>query len=890
MGPLMGTQVMLGGYYDYRLVALSVLIAILAAYAALDLAGRVTTARGNARRMWLSGGAVAMGIGIWAMHYIGMEAFHLPVPVMYDWPTVLASLIAAILASGVALYTVSQKTMSRVRRLSSGVVMGVGIATMHYTGMEAMRLPAMCMYSPGLVALSVVLAVVISCVALQMTFDLREHENPLSVRKVGSAIIMGLAIPVMHYVGMAAAGFMPLTTMNASMAHAVSVSSLSLAGIAIVSALILGIACVTAVVDVRFGKQQQALETSQLQLKMVFDNMTEGILVLDQEGKTILKNKAAVHLLQISDDDAHGYAKIVDLYEVYSMDGRLLAPSQWPTARALRGDFVENFPLVFRLKSTGEMGGREVSSAPMQEVPGKAGQVIVTYRDTTERLRADEARNRLATIVESSDDAIIGKTEAGKILSWNRGAEKLFGHTAAEIVGLSIRILVPEDKQEEQDEILEQIRAGQTVQHLETVRMTKSGDLVNVSLTITPIRDSSGSITGASEIARNITQQKQMERQLQQSQKLEAIGQLTDGIAHDFNNLLGVMTGNMDLLERIVGGNEAAMKRLRPAQKAAARGADLTRRLLAFASNVELKPTPTELDQSVENVIEMARALGPQIKIKAEIDGSLPLVKVDPSGLESALLNLAVNARDAMPNGGTLTITTKLDRLTENYPPVQTGELAAGEYACVSVSDTGCGMSKETLARVFEPFFTTKPRGKGTGLGLSSVYGFVKQSGGTTRIYSEMGFGTTVTIYLPFAEGAAAAKPTPAATAARSGGKVLVVDDEVDLLEVATAYLTDMGYTTLQAENGAGALELIEKHQDIDLVVTDVVMPGGMTGLELAHEVRQRLPHVKLIYSSGFPAYALRDRHLHMADCPMLQKPYERAGFKAVVSAAMEGR
>jgi PAS domain S-box-containing protein len=890
MGPAMATRVMLSGYYDYRLVALSVLIAILAAYAALDLAGRVTTARGNARRMWLGGGAVAMGIGIWAMHYIGMEAFHLPVPVMYDWPTVLASLIAAILASGVALYTVGRKTMSRLRRFSGGVVMGIGIAAMHYIGMEAMRLPAMCMYSPRLVALSIVLSVGISCIALQLTFDLREHQNPWSGRKLGSALIMGLAIPVMHYVGMAAAGFMPLDAMNASVAHAVSVSSLNIAGIAIVSALILGMACVTTVVDVRFASQQQALETSQLQLKMVFDNMTEGILVLDHNGKTVLMNKAAVRLLQIPEADADGYAKIVDLYEVYSIDGSLLAPSQWPTARALRGEFVENFPLIYRTKATGVMGAREISSAPMPGGPGNAGQVVVTYRDTTERLRADEARNRLATIVESSEDAILGKTEAGQILSWNRGAEKLFGFTAAEMVGRSIKVLVPADKQMEDDEILEQIRAGQTVKHLETVRMTKNGELVHVSLTITPIRDGSGAITGASEIARNITEIKQMERQLQQSQKLEAIGQLTDGIAHDFNNLLGVMMGNMDLLERIVAGNEAAMKRLRPAQNAAARGADLTRRLLAFCSNVDLKPTPTELHQSVLNVTEMARALGPAIKISTQFDDSLPLVLVDPSGLESALLNLAVNARDAMPDGGTLTFATRVGTLRDNYAPVQTGEVPAGDYACISVSDTGCGMSKETLARVFEPFFTTKPRGKGTGLGLSSVYGFVKQSGGTTRIYSEPGFGTTVTIYLPFADQTAQVATAPPATAAKSSGKVLIVDDEVDLLEVATAYLTDMGYTTLQAADSARALEVIEMHQDIDLVVTDVVMPGGMNGLELAQEVRHRLPHVKLIYSSGFPAYALKDRSLHMADCPMLQKPYERAGFKAIVSAAMEGR
>ena len=231
---------------------------------------------------------------------------------------------------------------------------------------------------------------------------------------------------------------------------------------------------------------------------MVFDNMTEGILVLDHEGQTVLMNRAAVRLLHIPDNDANGYAKIVNLYEVYSMDGTLLAPSEWPTARALRGDFVENFPLIFRMKATGETGAREISSAPMPGAPGQAGQVIVTYRDTTERLRADEARNRLATIVESTEDAILGKTEAGKILSWNRGAEKLYGFTAAEMVGRSIKQLIPADKQQEEDEILEQTRAGQTVKQFETVRGTKSGELVYVSLTITPIRDGSGAITGAS--------------------------------------------------------------------------------------------------------------------------------------------------------------------------------------------------------------------------------------------------------------------------------------------------------------------------------------------------------------------------------------------------------
>ena len=390
-------------------------------------------------------------------------------------------------------------------------------------------------------------------------------------------------------------------------------------------------------------------------------------------------------------------------------------------------------------------------------------------------------------------------------------------------------------------------------------------------------------------IARKITDRKQLESQLYLSQKMEAIGQLTGGIAHDFNNLLGVIVGNLDLLERLVHKNEAGLKRVQTAQKAAARGADLTRRLLAFSTNVELKPTPIELHPCIHNTIELARALGPDVKITTHFDDSMPLVLVDPSGLESALLNLAVNARDAMPKGGTLTISTQLSNLEEDYPPDQAGELKVGRYACISISDTGHGMSKETLERVFEPFFT-KPRGKGTGLGPAMVYGFVKQSGGTIRIYSELGYGTTVTFYLPLANAPSLSLPVAAATLspARLTGKVLVVDDELDLLEIASAYLEEMGYTVYSAEDGASALEVVEQHKDNYLIVTDIIMPGGMNGVELAQNVRQLLPQIKVIYCSGYPADALAERSMPLVDAPLLLKPYQRSEFGVVVRAAME--
>jgi len=249
-----------------------------------------------------------------------------------------------------------------------------------------------------------------------------------------------------------------------------------------------------------------------------------------------------------------------------------------------------------------------------------------------------------------------------------------------------------------------------------------------------------------------------------------------------------------------------------------------------------------------------------------------------------------VNARDAMPKGDTLTIGTQLTNLEESFPPVQTGDIKPGVYARVSVTDTGLGMSRETLDRALEPFFTTKARHKGTGLGLSMVYGFARQSGGTVRLYSEEGIGTTASLYLPLAEKAAPAEREifPVRLPAKPGGKVLVVDDEAALLEIAQAYLTEMGYSALLAEDAAAALEIVERFGEVDLMVTDIVMPGGMNGVELAQKARQLSPKLKIIYSSGFPADALTERSGMQVDAPLLRKPYQRAEFAAMIERAME--
>jgi PAS domain S-box-containing protein len=587
-----------------------------------------------------------------------------------------------------------------------------------------------------------------------------------------------------------------------------------------------------------------------------------------------------------------------------SREGLYANPESWadsihPDDRASTGEkYTEGmstgkFEYEYRIvRPDGSIRWIQLRGFPVRDDAGRIARIAGVAEDITERKQIDITRARMAAIVDSSEDAIIGKDINGIVTDWNAGATKVFGFSAEEMVGNSIVALLPADRLHEEDQILERIGRGETVEHLETVRKRKDGQLIDVSITVSPIKDAAGKVTGASKIARDITERNNLEQQLRQSQKMEAVGQLTGGIAHDFNNLLGVVLGNLDLLERLVVGNEPAIQRVKNAQKAAMRGADLSRRMLAFSSRQPLNPAPTSLGESIQNMIEMAaRALGPDIKITTNLDPSVPPVLVDSMSLENALLNLAVNARDAMPQGGSLMISTRLSNLEESYPPVQAEELKPGRYARIAVSDTGHGMSPETLERAFEPFFTTKPRGKGTGLGLAMVYGFARRSGGTVRIYSEPGRGTTVSLYLPLAAGMPVPAPVAAASSpqARAVGTVLVVDDEVDLLEIAVAYLEDMGYRALHATDGAHALEVLAREPGIDLLITDVMMPGGMNGVELARKVRELKPDVKIIYSSGFPSEALAERSGTQVDGPLLYKPYQRNEFATAIRRVMDG-
>ncbi len=508
--------------------------------------------------------------------------------------------------------------------------------------------------------------------------------------------------------------------------------------------------------------------------------------------------------------------------------------------------------------------------------------------------RAQEASDaRSHAILEAAPDALFVLTPDGSVVDANPAARRLFGR---EMLGVGLGELLPEAQRATLCAELRALAAGgpEAAKGVARQLIMRRGDGTNVDAEFTAFAASSGERRETIVVIRDISERRRLERQLGQSQKMEAVGQLTGGIAHDFNNLLGVIVGNLDLLERSVSTQEAALKRVLTARKAALRGADLTRRLLAFSRRQHLEPEPLHLADTVSNVIEMAeRTLGPEVRLTSRVDPHTPTVMVDAAGLENAVLNLLVNARDAMPNGGSIGIDVGDTVIDERHVAVQAGDLVPGRYASLRITDTGQGMPPEVLDKVFEPFYTTKEPGKGTGLGLAMVYGFVKQSGGHIKIYSEVGVGTTIAITLPVA--AAGEAPAVHARAgaddhhARPGATALVVDDEPDLLEVAATYLQEMGYRVLTAPDGPAALRTLSREPTVDLLVTDVVMPGGMNGVKLSQQVRKRRPEVRVVFTSGFPSQALSERRRTRVEGPLVNKPYQRREFVSVLNQVMEG-
>ena len=543
-----------------------------------------------------------------------------------------------------------------------------------------------------------------------------------------------------------------------------------------------------------------------------------------------------------------------------------------------QGEKVDHFETK-RLRKDGAVLDVSVSLSPLRDSAGVVIGASAITRDITESKRAHTARRVLAAVVESSDDAIVAKTLDGTVTAWNPGAERMYGYHADEAIGRNISLITPPAERAELAGIMLRIGRGERIEHHETRRIRKDGTVLDVSVSISPIHDDTGIVIGASAIAHDVTERKHTEaarrdlaERSQQAQRLQSLGQLAGGIAHDFNNLLAIILNYSDFIAAQTAEGSAVRADAEKIHVAGERGTALTRQLLVFARG---EPTSTEVFDLNVVVAEaqslLERTIGAHIALVTKPATTPVLINADRGQIHQILLNLAINSRDAMPDGGTLLIEVITADLDENadLQPV----LPRGTYARLLVSDTGVGMSAEVAQHILEPFFTTKPKGQGTGLGMATVYGIVTQAGGGLNIYSEIDFGTTIRIYLPLAVSTATVDARlPAKPPRGTGQSVVVAEDEDALRQVVERILGANGYLVRSAGNGADALLLLAAHHG-DLLLTDMVMPQ-MSGRQLAERVHGLYPELPVLYMSGYSDGQLTAQRLLAEGTILLQKPF----------------
>jgi PAS domain S-box-containing protein len=489
------------------------------------------------------------------------------------------------------------------------------------------------------------------------------------------------------------------------------------------------------------------------------------------------------------------------------------------------------------------------------------------------------------SLMTASPDAVMAVDGTGKIVLANERFRTMYGYEPEELIGKYPSMLIParalEDNARRARKAFDEgadAGAG-TVQNLEGLRRDGTEFPVEASLSQFVTDDGPMVIIAI----RDTSERKAIEGQLRQAQKMEAIGNLTGGLAHDFNNLLSVVIGNIDLLKEQLVELPSAEALANEALAAALRGAELTKSLLAFARRQPLQPKLTDVNELVAGITKLlARTMGDNFEIQHHLGGDVWPVTIDQAQLESCLVNLAANARDAMPTGGELIVRTDNRHLDEDYVSLHPG-VSAGDYTLIEVTDTGTGIPKAIVDTIFDPFFTTKPQGRGTGLGLSMVFGFMKQSEGHINVYSEEGAGTTFRLYLPRSAGAIAAREDQITTPAAGGLEtVLAVEDNPGLRSLVVKQLGQLGYRCVEAEDGPSALKVLE-NEKIDLLFTDVVMPGGMSGYDLGRSALLRWPNIKVLLTSGFPEERFNGKRRPPRNMRLLIKPYRKDDLARVI-------
>ncbi|MBX3501396.1 MAG: PAS domain S-box protein [Alphaproteobacteria bacterium] len=618
--------------------------------------------------------------------------------------------------------------------------------------------------------------------------------------------------------------------------------------------------------------------------RLLFETLSDcAVLTLDAHGRVLGWNDGGRALMGFTAEEVVGQP-VASLY--VAEDVAAGKPQALLAEAAARGRLETT---LRRRRKDGTSFAARVTLMPLRDPHDGAllgfGEVVREAPEPTPLRRIAEA------VQETMIDALVVTDAAGTIRVCNSACERMFGYARGELIGHNVKRLMPSPTREAHDGHLR--RYGETGRRSlvgsprELVGQRKDGTPLPVTVAIgEAMLDGERIFVG---VIHDLSERKAAEAGLNRARRLESIGQLTGGVAHDFNNILMVIIATAEALADELAHEPARLEPIERILGSAERAADLTRQLLAFARRQPLSPAPTRLNDIVAETGRMiGRTLGEHIEIEARLDEDLWVAHVDRAQLESALLNLCINARDAMPEGGTLSIVTRNAVLDEEYARGHPG-VTPGEYVMLAVSDTGIGIPASALDRVFEPFFTTKETGKGTGLGLSMVYGFVRQSGGHVAIYSEEGHGTTIRLYLPRIV-TPTDQPAPPAVEAPAGGgeRILVVEDDAQVRSIVAGHLRGLGYEVEEAADGQQALALLAHGAPCDLLLSDVVMPGGMGGKALAEKARQRQPGLRVLFVSGYAHDAMVRNGRLDRDVRLLSKPFRRVDLARAVRAALD--
>ncbi len=665
----------------------------------------------------------------------------------------------------------------------------------------------------------------------------------------------------------------------------------------------------------RLRDELAQLRTAEQQFRRLVESAPDAVVVVDQTGCIVLANRQTELLFGYDRSELLGQA--VEILLPVRLHGRHLGHRNGFMGSPGVRPMGSGLDLTARRKDGSEVPV-EISLSPVQTESGllvsasirgvserrAAQQALRDARDVFERrvtertadlkkanqaLQASEAKLRLIT---DNMPAGMAYLDANQIyLYHNQTFADWLGLPTRDVDGHSVHDVLGDAVYAEIREKIEAVLSGKPVRY-EREQKSANGDVRRLMVRYSPHFGPQGAVDGCMAMLTDITEQRHAEQALHQAQKMEAVGQLTGGVAHDFNNLLTVVMGNLQILASELSDNPLATELVEAATKAARRGAELNRTLLAFSRRQRLAPMPVDFNELIAEMAGMLRrTLGEHIQIVVAPSAGLQPAMADPAQLEAALLNLAVNARDAMPQGGKLTIEAASAYLDEYYA-AREADVTPGPYVMLAVSDTGTGMTPEVQQRAFEPFFTTKDTGKGSGLGLAMVYGFVKQSGGHLKIYSELGHGTTIKLYLPSINGQMkTAAMASAVTPMQPTGceTILVVEDEEDVRALVCRLLSGLGYRVLQAGDGKTALTLLQQSLAIDLLFTDVVLPGGVNGPELALAAAAHGRNIKVLYTSGYTGNAIQQLDALATEVRLISKPYRIEELARKVRSALDG-